>query len=855
MYRSRRFSSSQTFSQKLILWGLIGLGGLILFGFLASLFVFAWYGRNLPSPGKLSEVTSDSTVFYDRDGKVLYEIYKDKNRVPVASADISKYLKEGTVAIEDKNFYKHNGISQLGIIRAFINTLLGRGVQGGSTITQQLIKNVLLTSERSIGRKVKEAILASEVERKYTKDQILEMYLNEAPYGGTYYGVGAASKGYFDKEPKDLSIIEAAILAGLPQSPTYYSPYIGTKDAWKGRAKNVLRRMREDGYIDKKQELAADSQVDTYHFSAPRVAITAPHYVFYVRNQIEKQYGVAATQQGLKVKTTIDSDLQKKVEQIVKDEIEGLKSAKVGNGAVVVLDSKTSEVLAYVGSYDFNNEEYGKFDVAGSGQRQPGSALKPIIYTLAFEKGYTPATVIMDVKTPFYNGDQMPEYIPVNYDGKFHGPMQLRFALGNSMNIPAVKLLAMVGLRDFLEKGYESGLHSYQPTEDNMKRFGLAVALGGGETNLLDLTSAYTVLASSGIKRDVQLYSEITDYRGKKLYKASKPRERRVFSPETAFLTSHILSDNVARTLEFGPNSYLHVPGKTVAVKTGTTNDKRDNWAVGFTNSITVGVWVGNNDNSPMDPKIASGVTGASSIWYKIMTEALKKYPDGIANKPDNVKALQIDAYLGGLPKDSQQTRSEYFVEGTEPKDVAPFYKKLKISRSTGKLANEVEIRNGNYDEKDYIVFTENDPVSTDGKNRWQDAINDWTKDQTDDKLKPPTEISSNNADDVAVSITSPSDHAQLDSNDVEVKARIGSVAAIRTVKIIINGSEVKIFNEDKKDIDEHIHLDDGVYELKVNAQNDKDKSAESTIRFGVNRPWDSGNPTPSPAPSPTPTH
>ncbi len=851
MYRTRRFKSPLQFKQNLVTYGLLAAFGIVIFGFLVTFVVFAWYGRNLPSPGKLSEGTSGSTVFYDRDGKVLYEISKDKNRVPVAAGDISNYLKQATVSIEDKNFYKHKGISRLGIIRAFINTLLGRGVQGGSTITQQLIKNVLLTSERSLSRKVKEAILASEVERKYSKDEILGMYLNEAPYGGNYYGVGAAAKGYFDKDPKDLTLLEAAILAGLPQSPSRYSPYIGMKDLWKGRAQDVLRRMREDGYITRKQEQDTDSQVEGYKFSAPKVAITAPHYVFYVREQIEKEYGAAATQHGLKVQTTIDSDLQKKAEKIVRDEVESLKSAKVGNGAMVILNSKTGEVLAYVGSYDFNNEEYGKFDVAGDGMRQPGSSLKPFIYTLAFEKGYTPATVLMDVKTAFFNPGQA-DYTPVNYDGKFRGPMQLRFALANSINIPAVKLLAMVGMKDFLQKAYDAGLKSYNPTPTNMSRFGLAVALGGGETTLLDLTSAYTVLASSGVKRDVQLYTEIKDFKGKTLFKAPKPHEQRVFSPEATFLTSHILSDNVARSEVFGPNSYLRVPGKTVAVKTGTTDNKKDNWAMGYTNDITVGVWVGNNDGTPLDPRIASGVTGASSIWNKMMVEALKKYKDGIPNKPDKVKALEIDSWLGGLPRDDKK-RSEYFIEGTEPKDIAPFYKKLKISKSTGKLANEVEIRSGNYDEKEFIVFTENDPISTDGKNRWQEGIDAWAKAQGDDKFKPPTETSNSNSDDIIVSIRNPGDQSTVDHN-FELRVRITSGSPVKNTKIYINGSEFKSYDGDRDEIVEQMSLpSNGTYEIKAVATNEKDKSGVSINHIGVNVPWDT-TPTPAPTASPTPT-
>jgi len=851
MYLSRRTQfRRQQLKQKFLVRGLLAATVLVIFGFLCSFVLFAWYARDLPSPTKLSQVSGYSTVFYDREGKVLYDMYKDKNRVPVAFQDIPPFLKQATIAIEDKNFYTHKGISEFGIIRGFLSFFIRGKFQGGSTITQQLIKNVLLTSQRSLSRKIKEAILAFQVERKYSKDDILLMYLNEAPYGGTYWGVGTASMSYFGKPVKELNLVEAAILAGLPQNPSIYSPYIGKSDAWKGRAKNVLRRMREDGYITKDQEKPADGQIDSYQFSAPKLAINAPHFVFYVKDQIEQEYGPKLIDEGVKIKTTLSLEAQQATEKIVKEEVEKLKGYNATNAAVIVLDSQTGEILAMVGSYDFNDEKFGKFN-ATLGHRQPGSAIKPITYAVAFEKGYTPATVLMDVKTVFPNqGDK--DYIPENYDGKFRGPMQLRFALGNSENIPAVKLLAMIGIRDFLQKASDMGLVGFAPTDANMKRYGLAVTLGGGESDLLSMTSAFSVFASGGVKRDSSSLSEITDFKGKTIYKEVKVKEKQILSPEVSFLISHILSDNNARLEVFGARSYLNVPGKTVAVKTGTTDDKRDNWAIGYTKSITVGVWAGNNDNSPMNPKIASGATGASSIWYRIMNELLKKYGDGIMDKPDKVKAVIIDSYLGGLPKDGNSTRSEYFIDGTEPKEQSSFYKKLKISKANGKLANDVEIKSGNYDEKNFIIISENDPISTDGKNRWQEAINDWAKNQSDDKYHYPTETSDASSDSVIVSIKAPSNQVTIGSGNVNIQAKITSLAPLKNVKIYLNGSEIRNFNEDKRDVDETISLSDGVYELKVTAVNDKDKTGDSSIKFGVNKPWDF-SPTATTAPTPTP--
>ena len=852
MYLSRRLKfRSQYDKEKLIAKFLFFLTGAVILGFIFLFILFAWYAKDLPSPSKLSQQTGYSTVFLDREGKVLYDMYKDKNRVPVTFEEIPKTLKEATIAIEDKNFYKHGGFSQTGMIRAVFNMFLGRGLQSGSTITQQLIKNVLLTNRQTITRKVQEIILSFEVERRYEKDEILLMYLNEAPYGGSYWGVGTAAKAYFGKSVKDLNLVESAILAGLPQSPSLYSPFIGKNEAWKSRTKSVLRRMREDRYITKEQEKTALKKVETTKFNAPKILIEAPHFVFYVKDRIENEYGSKIIDQGVKIKTTLSLEVQQITEKIVKEEIAKLKDFNATNAAVVVLDSKTGEILAMIGSYDFNDEKFGKFNVAELGQRQPGSALKPFTYGLAFEKGYTPSSIFMDVKTTFPDqGNE--DYIPVNYDGKFRGPVQLRFALGNSINVPAVKILAVLGLRDFLTKLNDLGMPTFAPSSENLKRFGLSLTLGGGETTLLNLTSAYSTLATGGIRHEVSSIVDVSDFKGKNIFKKVRTQEKKVFSPEVSFLLSHILSDNNARIEEFGPNSYLNIPGKTVAVKTGTTDDKRDNWAVGFTKSITVGVWVGNNDNSPMNPKIASGATGASPIWYGIMRELLKKYDDGIIDKPDRVKALTIDSFLGGLPRDGYPTRSEYFIEGTEPKDISPWYKKVKISKSNGKLANEVEIKSGNYEEKDFIIISENDPVSTDGKNRWQEAINAWAGQQGDNKFKPPTETSDASNDSVIVSIKSPSNQSTVSSGNLNIKAKIVSLDKLKSVKIKLNGEEIRSWNEDKKEIDETISLtEEKVYELQIIATNEKDKQGESTIKFGFNKPWDYVTPTLTPTPTP----
>ncbi|HLL61019.1 MAG TPA: transglycosylase domain-containing protein [Candidatus Nitrosocosmicus sp.] len=849
---TRRLSLNQRNTrQKLLMYVVVLMIATLMLMFIGTVGIFAWYSKDLPSPGKVQRTSGYSTVFLDRDGKVIYELYKDQNRIPVTHDQVSDYVKKATVAIEDKNFYKHKGFSPWGMFRGvIINTLRSGRATGGSTLTQQLIKNAVLTSERSINRKIKEFILSSEIERRYSKDEIITMYLNEAPYGGAYWGVESASKGYFGKSAKDLNLIESAILAGLPQQPSYYSPYIGEEGAYKGRTKDVLRRMREDGYITKDQEKKALADLNKIKFTSPKVSITAPHFIFYVRDQIVKMYGEKILDSGLRIKTTLSLDDQKDAEKIVSEEIEKIKSLNATNGSLVAIDSKSGEIRAMVGSYDYNDTKYGKFNTALA-QRQPGSAVKPITYALAFEKGYTPSTVLMDLKTSFPIAGSK-DYSPVNYDGKFRGPVQLRFALGNSLNIHAVKLLAMVGIKDFMQKAYDMGLDTMEPTQANLDRYGLSLTLGGGDSNLLALTSAFSVFARGGERKDPISILEIKDIKGKTIFKSTKPKSKRVLSEGSSYLISHILSDNNARIDAFGPSSLLRIPNKTVAVKTGTTDDKGDNWAIGYTKDITVGVWVGNNDNSAMNSRIASGVTGASPIWSRAMKEYLTRYSDGFLDKPSNVEAHEIDSYLGGLPHEGNAKRSEYFIKGTEPKEISPFYKKLKISKNNGKLANELEIKQGQYEEKDFIVITENDPVSSDGKNRWQEAIEEWRKAQTDEKFKYPTETSDSSADSVVVSIKSPGDRSTVNSNDIEIKAKITSGFSLRNIKLFINGSESKSIDGDSKEFEATVRLSDGVYELKITARNEKDKTGESTIKFGVNRPWDYTPPTSAPTSAPT---
>lgn len=730
--------------QKIAKFSFIGLIGLILL----MIFLFIWYGRELPAPGKLiAAQANQSSGIYDRNGELLYSVYQDQNRIYVNLKDIPKYLQQGTIAIEDKNFYQNKGFSITGYIRGLlIDPILRRRVSGGSTITQQLVKNVLLTSERTLPRKVKELMLAIQVDSKYSKEQILEMYLNDVPYGGTAIGVQAASQVYFNKDVKELNLAESAFLAGLPQGPSLYSPFSGNK-YYLGRTKEVLKQMQNQGYITQKQADDAYKEIEKKEFTQTNTGIKAPHFVFYVKQQLEKQFGEAAVENGgLRVTTTLDYKIEKEAEKIVKEEIDKVKSLKVGNGSAMVTIPKTGEILAMVGSKDyFDTDNDGNFNATTS-YRQPGSSLKPVTYATAFTRGYTPSTLLMDTQTNFKTQDSEKDYIPVNYDGKFRGPVQVRFALANSFNIPAVKMLAMVGVKNVMQKAYEMGIDNWQPTDENLKNVGYSLVLGGRDVRLLDQMEVYGVFANGGVKQPLVSILEVKDSKGNVLYKYNAPSPQRVFSQEVSFLISHILLDNAARSEEFGSFSRLVVSGKpSVSVKTGTTNDIRDNWTVGYTPSYVVGVWVGNNDNSPMS-KVSSGITGAAPIWNRIISFVLKDKKDEPPQKPDNVIAVQIDAYGGGLPVSGRPTRSEYFVKGTEPTSPSPIYAKVRLSKNqSGKLASASEISAGEYDTKDFILFKEEDPISIDGKNRWQEGIDAWLRktyaaDRTE--FYPPTEIS-----------------------------------------------------------------------------------------------------------------
>lgn len=833
-----------------VVLGMFGVAGL-----------FAWYSRDLPDPTKVVRRAGFATKILDREGQSLYDVYADEKRVPVTFDQLPETLKWATIATEDKTFYEHSGFDILGLVRGLSRGLTRGRAQGGSTLTQQLVKNVLLTSERSLTRKIKEFVLAVQIERKFSKDEILLMYLNEAPYGGTAWGVGAGAEQYFNKEVNELNLIESAILAGLPQSPTRYSPYGSDPEAFKTRTQAVLRRMWEDGYITDLERESALSDLDFVEFSGTGGDFKAPHFVMYVRELLEERYGSEVLEGGgLRVTTTLDLELQEAAQEIVAEEIADVADLGISNGAGMVMDVNTGEILAMIGSRGYADEDIdGKVNVLLTDQ-QPGSTIKPLTYVAGFREGYTPATVLMDVQTKFPGGAGQDDYEPVNYDGKYRGPVMVREALGSSLNIPAVKMLALVGVRDVMKLGYEMGLSTFEPTQENMSRVGLSLTLGGGDVKPLELVSAYSAFANGGHLVEPTAILKVEDNNGKVLEEYVPSKGRAVLSEEEAWLMSDMLADNNARLLTFGQNSALNV-GKHVAVKTGTTNDKRDNWTIGWSPEVIVGVWVGNNDNTPMR-EVASGVSGASPIWRRIILKALDGRSSEPWERPEGIIEMEVDEVSGYAAHDEYPVKVEYFISGTEPTGEDPIHTRLKVCKSdNSKLANEIVVSRGQYDEKEFYVFKEEDPFEngSDWGNEWQKGILNWIfANHKDNPLyNPPTEYCQSEGD-IVVYMIEPKNETELDSNSVKIKVDPVSVHGVSKVEFYVDGSLVSAL--EGRPWEDEISIDDGAHTIKVVARDNQGNQADTEVKIGVNVPWDyKDEPTPtptkkaSPTPSPTP--
>ena len=702
-------------------------------GIVAGLLILWLATFRLPDLNAFEErKLTQSTKLYDRTGKVLlYDVHEDIKRTVVLYENISRYVKNATVAIEDAEFYSHKGIKPKSIVRAiFVDVTKLQFSQGGSTITQQVIKNALLNKDKKISRKLKEWVLALKLEKVMTKEQILGIYLNEVPYGGNLYGIEEASQAFFGKTAKDVSLAEASYLAALPQAPTYYSPYGNHREQLEARKNLVLAQMLANKFITQSEYDEAKKEKVTFAPIEER-GIKAPHFVFYVKEYLEKKYGEEAIEEeGLKVITTLDYELQKKAQESVKKfALQNEKDFKAKNAAMAGVDPKTGQILIMVGSRDyFDKEIEGNFNVTLA-HRQPGSAFKPFAYAEAFEKGYLPETVVFDLKTEFSTactpqGEPRTAgadcYMPVNYDNTYRGPISLRDALAQSINIPAIKVLYLAGLKDTLTLAKNMGIESL----DDRERYGLTLVLGGGEVSLLDLTSAYGVFANNGIRNPHQAILRVEDKNGTILEQYEK-KEIDVLAPDVAATITDILSDNAARTPAFGAASPLYFPGRAVAVKTGTTNDYHDAWIVGYTPSIALGAWVGNNDNKAMERSIARFIV--APMWNEVMKEILSVMPAEEFEKPLTKDTTSMKPAIRGLWQGAQS----YFIDKSSGK-LATTYTPLELREE--RVVREIHSILHWVDRENPLGPPPQNPANDPQYTYWETPIRAWAATQGPDE-------------------------------------------------------------------------------------------------------------------------
>lgn len=743
----------------------------------------------------------ESTKIYDRTGQVLlYDTGTNAKSTFVPLSSISPYIKQGTIAIEDSNFYNNIGIEPTSIFRAVIaNFISGNYSQGASTITQQVIKNSLLTQDKTVTRKIKEWILATKLTRVMEKDRILEIYLNETPYGGTIYGVEQASQTFFGKQAKDLTLAESAYISAIPKAPTYYSPYGNHKADLDTRQKLVLERMRSLGMITEKDySVATKEQVKFQEKNSE--SIRAPHFVMYVRDYLIKKYGEDAVDGGgLKIRTTLDYNMQKKAEEVVTKFAPTIESNyKASNAAMVAIDPKTGDILTMVGSKDyFSKEIQGNFNVALA-KRQPGSTFKPFVYSTLFKKGYTPETVLFDVKTEFStyctpdSKTIKPEddptklcYSPREFDEIYNGPMTIREALAKSRNIPAVKALYLAGLNESLKTAHDLGITSL----NDVNQYGLTLVLGGGEVSLLDMTSAYGVFANDGTRNQARSVLEVIDNRGNVLEKANLSPVQ-ALDPQISRQITDILSDSSVRINSLKP--IAESVGRKVTMKTGTTNDYRDVWVIGYTPSLVVGAWAGNNDNSPMSQNIAGLII--SPLWGAFMSQVAKNFPpeDFVAPSPSptEVKPVMRGIWQGGISYKTDTVSGKLATQYT-PKETT----KEHIFNNVHTILHWVDKDNPNGPPPQ-------DPKKDTQYENWEYAVRAWFDEWKKNnptfveatEIKVPTET-----DDVhvpekfpKVSITSPANNAVIDpEKTLTVQIQSTGTYPPKKTELYLNGKYV----------------------------------------------------------------
>jgi len=723
-YTKRRKLDKKT-TMNLILMGMIGILVFLIFSFLYVL----WLSRDLPDPNKLIDRSvAESTKIYDRTGEtILYEVSGDEKRTIIKLEEMPDYLKWATISAEDRTFYEHHGFNILAMIKGvIIDPLTGKPARGGSTLTQQLVKNAILSNERKISRKIREFILSYRIENKFSKDEILQMYLNEIPYGSTAYGIESAARKYFGLHASELNLAQTAVLAALPKAPTYYSPYGTHKDKLINRQEWILNAMEELGYITTDElEEAMNTQLE---FLEPRENIIAPHFVMYVRELLSEDFGdVNIEQEGYKIYTTLDLYKQEIAEEILEERGEkNDANYNASNGALVSIDPKTGEILAMVGSRDYFNDDIDGQVNVGLSLRQPGSSLKPLVYASFFNKGYTPNTILYDVVTDFAIEEEK-TYEPHNYDLKEHGAVTARKALAGSLNIPAVKALYLTGNKNVTDQAQAMGYSSL----DDPDRYGLSLVLGGGEVRLLDHTAAFGVFAREGEYHKPRAILKIEDRKGRVIKEYDDEKEKRVIPVNTTRMINDILSDNNERAYAFGESNWLTLRGRPAAAKTGTTNDYRDAWTIGYTPSLVTGVWVGNNDNSEMKKGAAGGVV-AAPIWNQYMQRVLGNTPIETFKEPEI------------------EETGKAVLDGQGAGEI-----KIKVDKITGLLATEntppelIEEKTFRSPHSILYYVNKNDPrgpIPEEGKYDvqfpvWEEAIKKWAEENEIELDEIPTEL------------------------------------------------------------------------------------------------------------------
>jgi 1A family penicillin-binding protein len=667
-----------------IVIALIGAVLLLCLGSALAVGAYIYVARQLPSPEELliRAETFESTRIYDRNGVLLWEVIDPTGgrRTVVRLQNIPLIVRQATIATEDPTFYSNPGVNLLSIARAFLQNLREGGIaSGASTITQQLVKQLFLSPEVTYERKIKEAVLATELTRRYSKDQILEIYLNQVYYGNMAYGIGTAAEVYFQKPVEKLSLAEGAMIVGMAQGPAIYDPYTNLDQA-KMRQGIVLDLMVKRGYITRSE--ADRALAEELVFALPNIELKAPHFSVYVREQLEAQYGTELLYRGgLQVTTTLDMKLQEAAEAIMRDRIDALREVSATNASLLAMNPQNGQILALVGSVDFDDAAIdGQVNVALR-PRQPGSSIKPVTYLAAFERGWTAATFIMDIQTKFPDGAN-PPYVPKNHDDKDHGPVLVRDALARSLNIPAVKALQFVTVPGMLEMAHRLGITSLDRPD-----YGLALTLGGGDVTLLEMTTTYAVIANGGRRVVPQPILHIEDSSGRLVFQAAEELGDTLIDPRHAYIITSILSDREVRIPTFGTPNALEL-SRTAAAKTGTTDDYRDAWTIGYTPDLVTGVWVGNSRGEPM--KRVFGSRGAAPIWHDFMEQALRDTPVHEFTVPDGLVTVEICPVSGKLHTDKcPAARKEIFVAGTEPKETCDIHVDVQICSVSGLRATQ----------------------------------------------------------------------------------------------------------------------------------------------------------------------